>query len=293
MNPVIIISMLFFGIIIISTILITVYKKAGNKINKFIEFINKKDYNSIVNLLKNNVNINVSNHIGRTPLMLAIIANDEYLVKLFLGNGADIHCKDINGDTPLLIAAEINNFEIIKILLKANPIINATNKKGETPLFKSVKKGNYDLIKLFIENKANVNIAAQNPKRTILLGALSRGKSANDKKIIKLLIKNGADINEPDDFLNYPVNFCVAFGLEDILELLIENKVNLDVRDSTGSTPLIQSLITNPVNYNIVKLLLNSKINIHIKNYHGDDALIIATRKNEKKAIQLLNRNQV
>ena len=287
---IVVFALIFFTVIILATIIITVHNRSGNKINEFIKLISEKKHEEIIFLIQQGTDINVKNSAGRSPLFLSVINNDEYLVKLFIGNGAKIDEKDINGDTPLIAASALGLHGIVNVLLIAKPSINFQNKKGETALFKAVKSGNIQTIKILLENGADPNIYTEYPKRTPLLGALS--KAMDNDEIVHILIENGSDINASDDFGNFPVIFCSAYGLKVTLKLLIQENVDLSVRDTLGCNALLQSVITSEIDYEIIDILLNAGINVDLTNYHGHSALDIAVQKNDIKAVEILKKWQ-
>lgn len=82
------------------------------------------------------------------------------------GKGANIEYQDDDGRTPLMHACHNGHIEIVKFLLSKNSNVNASNNKGLTALFMSICQKR--------DNKTLKN---------------------NKLKIMKLLIKNGADVN--------------------------------------------------------------------------------------------------
>jgi hypothetical protein len=97
------------------------------------------EYNDIeaVKLIidKNNeLNINIQNEYGNTPLHFACVYNNIEMVKLLLKyKNVDVNMQNVDKETPLHIACELCNFDIIKLLLDHNAVdINLQNNKNET-----------------------------------------------------------------------------------------------------------------------------------------------------------------
>lgn len=110
-----------------------------NTYKKMFETLTTRNYNAniledcIVEMSENNVNIDVKNTLGRTPLALICFNDhgqldyeiDAKIVDMFLTAGADINTVDNNMDTPLHHAVSEQYTNMIDILLSrgANPLL--------------------------------------------------------------------------------------------------------------------------------------------------------------------------
>ena len=83
-----------------------------------------------------NIDVNCTNNIGSSPLMLACTANFD-TVNLLLEYYADVNQENIYGYTPLMMAC-IHNYKedslnIVKLLLESGADVNVADKWGYTP----------------------------------------------------------------------------------------------------------------------------------------------------------------
>ncbi len=137
-----------------------------------------------------------------------------------LENGANVNAADPEGNTALMLAivGAGNSAECIKytkLLIQHDADIEAKNKLGETALILAIQIRDIELVKLLIKNGADV----KNPMN-LVQAAASRNEEA-----LKILIENGADVNAKIDgksiltifkeFRNHP-----QFG--NVIDLLIE-----------------------------------------------------------------------
>lgn len=139
--------------------------------------------------------VNAKNCDGKTPLMLALESNHQYVAELLIKEGANPNFADSGGTTPLMIAAQKGLVDTVKLLLSkgANPNTQQSNIKSvhasenKTPIMFAAEGGNPDIVKMLIAKGANVNKKA-NDGRTALKIAEEKGFS----DVAEILKKAGA-----------------------------------------------------------------------------------------------------
>ena len=85
-------------------------------------------------LLKNKIDINQRDQLGRTPLLFALLYDRTQFAKMLLDQGADFSLVDNDGKTPLMVAAERRNIEGLKLLLHAGANVLAQDNQSLTAL---------------------------------------------------------------------------------------------------------------------------------------------------------------
>ena len=108
-------------------------------------------------LLQNrNIDVDLSNKYGETPLMMASIEGDLPVVKtLILQYKARI---DHIGWTPLHYACAKGNLDVAKFLVANGAVVDSNALNGTTPLMMAVQSGNEDLIRFLLENGADIRL---------------------------------------------------------------------------------------------------------------------------------------
>ncbi|KAF4997521.1 hypothetical protein FDECE_12051 [Fusarium decemcellulare] len=91
--------------------------------------------------LKPQVDINLRNHNGRSPLHLASVNGHKAVVRTLAGNGADIGAEDDANQTPLHLAAAKGHEAVVEVLVERGARIDVRNRRGETPLDLAAKRG--------------------------------------------------------------------------------------------------------------------------------------------------------
>jgi ankyrin repeat protein len=108
-------------------------------------------------LLQRNMNPNVEDREGDTPLHLAVTDDDESseILVLLLDNLANINSQNKKKETPLQWAVMIENIPAVKILLERKASMNLITSNGHTALDYAIIRENQELISL-IEEKGGV-----------------------------------------------------------------------------------------------------------------------------------------
>ncbi|KAL4496128.1 hypothetical protein ABPG72_012865 [Tetrahymena utriculariae] len=116
-------------------------------------------------------------------------------------------------------------------------------------------------------------------------------KSTDDgiPEAVEVLLKFNANPNIQDKDGNTALNYAASMGQEECCEILLNsNKININQQNSHGETPLIQSIIEGQ--FNIINMLLNHKINLEIQDTKGRSAIHYAaiTKGNSPAYIRCL-----
>ncbi|MBN2839027.1 MAG: ankyrin repeat domain-containing protein, partial [Fusobacteriaceae bacterium] len=120
----------------------------------------------------------------------------------------------------------------------------------------------YEISRLLVKNGANANI-----KNKYLNTALD---IAENIQIIKLLLENGADINSRDESLETVI---FTSNIEKI-RLLSKFGADLEVKNNWGYTPLMWALMPD-----VTQALIDVGANIYAINDSGEDVLDVYTKE--------------
>ena len=204
-----------------------------------------EDLQKIFELLHDaGVNIHQTTTNGQTALFGAVAS--PILTKLLLEAGADANFRDQSESTPL---HQVQNPETVSLLIelgKAN--INAANKRGCTPLLTMLSSYHTETILKLLEYGPNCN-AVDNEGNGVLHIALKQWSS--NSNIIAALIKAGANPNLPNRDGLAPI---LALGrnsrdTDTILDLLLANGADINVRDRTGETLFFYTVANMPYTF--------------------------------------------
>lgn len=217
-----------------------------------------------------------------TPLQIALEKNkNEEIIKILIDYGADVNIQDDCENTSLHRAVVFDHsIETISLIINSCSNINSQNDDGKTPLYYAIETNNKKIIKLLIDHGADVNI---NPYNDTTLNAAIVHMC--DQDIIDLFITHGYKLSPNDSLLRC----AIYFDNDDIIDLLINNGADVNQQDAYGQTPLHQAILYNK-NYKVIVILINHGANPNIKNNKGDTPISLALkRKVETDIIELFN----
>jgi len=223
-------------------------------------------------LIKNGANINVQNIAGCTPLMFAAAIGNNMITKMLIENGANIHLVDEDGKTALFYAitfGEDNNLKTAEILIENGANINVQDNNGDTPLLCIIKQ-NPDL---FTQKEF--------ARMFLIVDTLKK----NNIDLDLSMIDNNEKIKQYNEkSKNY---ICIT---KKIVKMLIQNGANVNIKDNDGNTSLMLAAYrTHFKDYlAIIKILIQSGANLLMTNNEGYTALAIAVKNNHHKIAELL-----
>jgi len=131
------------------------------------------DDNNLIELEKllrlKNINVNVTNDSGETPLHIASKKGDLEIVKFLVEKGADVNAKDHDDEeaTALHIASFYGMADIVKFLVSKGADVNATNSSGQTArmIANERREGGGYLTESYLEIEQFLIVAEKQAKR--------------------------------------------------------------------------------------------------------------------------------
>ncbi|RWS20759.1 ankyrin repeat protein-like protein, partial [Leptotrombidium deliense] len=224
-------------------------------------------------------NKNKENKYNLTPFEVAMKANPVAFdcMNVLLSKGIDIRHRCNNGNTALHIAVSekrLHNFAIS--FIPANKFcMNYQNDDGDTTAHLAARNGDFSILDALINLHADLSIVNYSD-RTIL------DLSVHDSRIITHLISCNVDLNRQDSNGNTALHLAVNHHgktKNGVKELLSCYKVNINLRNINGYTPLMNAVYVDDVE--CVKWLLERKCDVNILNKKGHTAIksVIAVNK--------------
>ncbi|MBU0728645.1 MAG: ankyrin repeat domain-containing protein [Proteobacteria bacterium] len=217
---------------------------------------------------------------------LALATDKGYyeIVKLLVEAGAEVNTadKERGGITPLMDAAYKGFPRIVELLLKAGAAVNAVNNDMMTALFFAVQKNNKVVVGILVRNGADPNIASNELGRATCLGfALVKGYI----EIARILIESGADINASDKY-GTPLILAIKGHFKGTARLLLEKGASIHLSNAFGQTPLMWAAREDEIDF--VELFLEQGADPSLRSKDGASPLMSAALGGNPDIVNLL-----
>ncbi|CAN6181810.1 unnamed protein product [Urochloa humidicola] len=176
--------------------------------------------------------VDTTEALGVTPLMLAIQYRRSAVGRLLLGHGADPNKTCSNGSTPLHMAASLDTCEGADLLLSKGAYVDPVWEQ-KTPLFLACQCGNDRMMELLLRHQADPNSAVLSAHTYTPLKAATYVHSL---KGVELLIKAGADVNA-----GHPLTalmLATLAGYTDCIKCLLKAGADANIPDNKGTVPI-------------------------------------------------------
>eukprot|EP01080_Neovahlkampfia_damariscottae_P000843 gene843-9092_t len=244
-------------------------------------------------LTSNDIDIDLPDHKGHTPLQFAIQKNEIDSIKYLVNAGANLNSKDSNGFTPLHFAISTKKEDIALLLIKLGADIKAKDNDGQTPLHISLSSNFPDLFRELVELGENPNIYDPYFKNYPIQYAAGSGLHL----LLDVFIESNSDLNiETESFpwernQSTPLMNAIANGHTDFVKKLLQvGKCDVNRHEKLfQQTPLHLAVESNDIE--IVKILISNGSKVNLKDCFGRTPLIIAKQKKQKKIHDLLLKN--
>ena len=196
--------------------------------------------------------------------------------------------KDAWGNTALIVATEKEHTGIVKVLLEYGANANKENNTflygAGTALTRISERGdsNLEIIDLLLRHGAQVDLQISGGNSALIVAAQNR----QIKVAAKLVREYRVNIHLKNNSGWTALMMASQVGCTEIVKLLLDQGAEVDNQDNNEWTALI--IASYYGNYEIVKLLLKFGANVNIKARNYETALILASQEKHIEIVELL-----
>lgn len=237
--------------------------------------------------------VNAKTVIGKTPLHVAALRKNVQITNLLIQAGGDVHNLDNKKNSLLHYAfysqqprEKQKSFELASFLVEKNINVNTQNKTSDTTLHLAVTNGDLRNVMLLLKNGAKVELLNMY-KQTAVHQVLSEATPPkNYKKLISEMMKQTFPIDIKDSSGKTILHYASERGLLDVVKQAVHKKANIDMQTPEGWSPL--HLASVNAHFPVIEFLVNQGANVNIKDKEGITPLYFAVGSGNKHAVALL-----
>ncbi|MBN3311601.1 ANFY1 protein, partial [Atractosteus spatula] len=245
------------------------------------------------------INDTMSN--GQTLLHMAIQRQDSKSALFLLEHQADINVRARDGETALQLAIRNQLPLVVDAICTRGADMSVMDEKGNPPLWLALESGLEDIASTLVRHGCDATCWSPGPggcQQTLL----HRAVDENTEGVACFLIRSGCDVNSPrrpgtngegeEEARDgqTPLHLAAGWGLEDVVQCLLEFGANVNTQDAEGRAP-IHVAISNQHNVIIQLLISHPDIRLNVRDRQGTTPFACAmTHKNNKAAEAILKR---
>lgn len=165
-------------------------------------------------------------------------------------------------------------------LVDVETFVDVKDNEGNTPLHFAAE-GSVEISRLLIANGAHVNETANDGRTPLIIATKSRSI-----EIVQILLDGGADVTAQDDLEWTALHHAIFVGEGEIAEMLIESGANVGLTGASERTPLHCAAVRG--REDIVRMLLEKGANIKARSSDDKTPLDLAERNRNERVARIL-----
>ncbi|XP_050520840.1 rabankyrin-5 isoform X2 [Daktulosphaira vitifoliae] len=262
----------------------------------------KSDMQHIVpDLIAGGADIDMRNGEGMTLLHQAILKGDDKTALYLVKQGSNFDTKTQDDQTPLELATVGGQNIVIEELCKRGVDMTIPASNGDPILWLALTAEQEDIASTLVKYGIDTDSWSEGPE-SCLQTLLHRAIDENSENAARFLIRSGCDINSPrkpgpggrggeeSKDLSSPLHLCCHWGLQNVVQTLLEHGANVNAWDAEHKTPL-HVAIKNQHSGIITLLLCHPSIDLTKRDRTGLTPFAAAlTCRNDKAARSILDK---
>lgn len=252
--------------------------------NSYLSHMIHYKYNQIAKFLmdQKGIDLNHESSFGLTPLMYAVLDENDEMLQVLIEKGADLFVETKLGHTALSLAKLVGaRKEVIDQLMKAeeNAFLILKQQEKETIAKESLDPSEHHLLLKELLSRPDAAEKNYNIKNQYDISPLMYAVLLAKYEAALWFIDKGADVNLRGVMGETALLTATRTMDPKMAKLLIDYGADVTVENEDGDTPLL--LATQMMNITLIKLFIEAGADIHKKNQNGLSALDFVVRRED------------
>ncbi len=243
--------------------------------------VKEGDREKVAALLSQKGLVNEINSDGKTPIAIALEANNVVLARLLAKNGAALKKVDLKENAIFHFPEIFEKGLTIGEFKTPGELINLKNSEGFTPLLLAIKRGNLSFANELLELGADISVTDSNGNNPFHLLAVAENFCS--KQFCKQLLSHGASVNGRNFSDETPLFLAVKKGNPEVVKKMISLGAKVDARLPDGRTSVFFA-----EKQEVLDLLVRAGADLLLKNNAGHTAFFEARLEGNPKKIEIL-----
>jgi ankyrin repeat protein len=213
-------------------------------------------------------------------------------VKIVLERGANLfYCEEDEGKNGLHYACQNEDYaaaeEIVLYLIKKEKgMLRMVSDTQRSALHYAAEYSSAKICEILIDNGCDVNGRTKELSTPLIMSSCRIDNEV--MKVTKLLIERGADVAKKNEVGNTALHLACCFGTDDLVQLLIDAKGNVNARTNNRQTPLMFATQNTLFWEKIIPILMRAGADVTLKELDGGNALARAYNSGGGKMLKML-----
>ncbi|XP_052798670.1 uncharacterized protein LOC128230442 [Mya arenaria] len=240
-------------------------------------------------MLQHGADPSVKNDKNLTALHKAVIYKHDHIIQLLIDHNSPLDAKGGKFKrSPLHIAADLGMDRIVAKILIKGANVKIKDHRGHYPIFLAAIRGHFKTVRVLLKHdksQDNLRIASYGKKSFIKgMSLFHVAVWKNDRKLIQLLIDEKANPNVKDFFGQTPLFYAIMAGKKTAMRMLFQY-ADKTMPQKQGYTPLHAAI--HKGNIKLVAKLA-AEVDVNALDKYGRTPLHVACEKGNVNAVNIL-----
>lgn len=238
--------------------------------------------NTIKQCLDAKVDVDAAGGLYGTAIQAACAVSSTPAFNLLCEAGASLNFERGRYGSCLITATFLGRDDFAERLINMKARISVRDRFGRTPLFYAASSGSSRIVKLLLKNGADWSMKDEGGVAPLAVAAY-----CGHLEVVRILLDCGADATTTDVYGETPLMMAASDGYLEMVQLLLKHGADLEAASKESGCTSLDYTVRNG-HLEIVKLLLENGASINSTTAKRTSTLCLAAQRGHLKVVQFL-----